>query len=179
MTKTIGRGKAPCKVCGAYKNASWALVAAQSTTAIVVQPAADERARPWFWEGNVQARIVENLERSGYTIGHTENTATREAGTDIVARSADGRVLWVTVKGFPEKSALVQARHWFAGALLDVALYRGVEPRIELAVGLPDFQTFRTLVSRVTWLMSVVPFSVFWVAESGTVRMDSRKAALT
>jgi len=128
----------------------------------------------------VQAPIVDDLKRSGYQIDRVARTSTKEAGTDIVARSATGRLLWVTVKGFPEKSPNVQARHWFAGALMDVVLYRGAEAEIDLAIGLPDgFPTYRALVARVEWLLTATPFSVFWVEQSGRVRLQSPISART
>jgi hypothetical protein len=80
----------------------------------------------------------------------------------------------VTFKGFPQKSPNVQARHSFAGALMDIAMYREPEPEIELAVGLPDgFATYQGLVRRVSWLTRAVPFSIFWVDSSGGVRVQS------
>jgi hypothetical protein len=119
------------------------------------------------------------LKRLGYAIESVVDTGTKEPGTDIVARSSGGQGLWVTVKGFPEKSAYTQARHWFAGALMDVVLYRGAESAIDLAIGLPDgFPTFQALASRVAWLRDRVPYSVYWVGESGTVRTESPRVSV-
>ena len=80
--------------------------------------------RPWYWEGNVQARIVEFLKSQGASVHASTDTASREQGKDIVAVDPEGQTIWITVKGFPEKSRNVQTRHWFAGALLDLARYR-------------------------------------------------------
>jgi hypothetical protein len=166
----IGRAKAICSVCGAFKNASWSLGVVPSPDSIRLSPPATDPARPWYWEGNIQARIVEDLKSRGYLIESVVDTATKEPGTDIVARSSANRLLWVTVKGFPEKSVHPQARHWFAGALMDIVLYRGADSEVDLAIGLPDgFKTFRALSSRVAWLRELVPFSIFWVGETGKV----------
>lgn len=77
------------------------------------------------------------------------------------------------MKGFPEKSASVQARHWFAGAVFDLLLYRGENADVDLALGLPDgYQTYQGLTKRIEWLRRQMPFAVYWVAESGAVRQD-------
>lgn len=129
-----------------------------------------ESGRPWHWEGNVQAMVVAHLQSKGYTIVRVANTESREAGKDIIARSAGGQLLWVSVKGFPEKSANTQARHWFAGAMFDLLLYHGENANVDLALGLPDgYQTYRGLSERVAWLRQVMPFTIYWVSESGAV----------
>jgi hypothetical protein len=175
----IGRAKAICSLCGALKNASWRIGITPAADSIRPSPPATDRTRPWYWEGNIQSRLVDELKRLGYAIESVVDTGTKEPGTDIVARSSGGKGLWVTVKGFPEKSAYTQARHWFAGALMDVVLYRGAESAIDLAIGLPDgFPTFQALASRVAWLRDRVPYSVYWVGESGTVRTESPRASM-
>ncbi len=155
----IGRAKAICSLCGAQKNASWWIGITPAADSIRPSPPAANRARPWYWEGNIQSRIVDEWGGLGFAIESVVDTGTKEPGTDIVARSSGGKSLWVTVKGFPEKSACTQARHWFAGALMDAVLYRGAGSAIDLA--------------RVAWLRDKVPYSVFWVGESGTVRTES------
>jgi len=78
--------------------------------------------KPWCWEGNVQTKIVEYLESTEWEILTSANTATRESGKDIVATKS-GRELWVSVKGWPERSVNTQARHWFSSALFDLILF--------------------------------------------------------
>jgi hypothetical protein len=138
----------------------------------VAEPAPDT-ARAWYWEGNVVARIVRGLRDRNYAIEKVVDTATKEAGVDIVASSPDGRPLWISVKGFPEKSAYVQARHWFAGAVLDMVLYRNERADVDLAIGLPaGFPTYEALVARTSWLRAAIPFSVYWAAEAGGVTVQ-------
>lgn len=127
--------------------------------------------RPWYWEGNVQERIVEHLSFSGWEISSSANTATREAGKDIVAVK-DGKELWVSVKGWPEKSINTQARHWFSGALFDLVLYRDLDPAALLAIGIPGrFSTYTNLIERVRWLRCNLPFEIFLVSEDGSVEV--------
>lgn len=127
----------------------------------------------WFWEGKVQERIVEHLVRKGYQISRYANIESRESGKDIEAIAPEGQVLWITVKGYPQKSKHTQARHWFAGSLFDLILWREEGTTTELGIGLPDrFATYRNLAARVTWLKNCMPFRFYWVSEDGTVRVE-------
>jgi len=90
-----------------------------------------------------------------------------------VAVAPDGSELWVSVKGYPEKSPNVQARHWFSGAVFDLLLYRGQDPSAKLALALPQgFATYTNLLPRIDWLKQMMQFQVFWVSEDGTVRVE-------
>jgi hypothetical protein len=117
--------------------------------------------------------VVAHLSARGYSILAVADTAARSPGKDIVAVAPDGRELWVSVKGYREKSPNMQARHSFAEALLDLVLYRGENPQVDLAVALPDgFRTYLGLAPRVNWLRCKMPFRIYWVAESGKVRSE-------
>ena len=129
--------------------------------------------RPWYWEGNVQRRIVDFLRERGYVIQSEADTASRQQGKDIVARGADGRILWVTVKGFPEKSKNPQARHWFAGALHDLTRYRDEDESAVLAMGLPHgFTTYEALMKRHLAVRQFLAYQVYWVQQDGSVRVE-------
>jgi hypothetical protein len=172
---TIGRGHSTCGLCRKTKICSWADPHSQpkavTGSTVPVQRRIDER--PWFWEGNVQKTLVSWLAMRGYSIRSVADTAARAPGKDIIALSPDDRELWVSVKGYPENSPHVQARHWLAGAIFDLVLYRNERPDIELALGLPDgFVTYTSLAARVTWLRRATPFTLFWVAEDGQVREE-------
>ncbi len=138
-----------------------------------VEPSILSNERPWYWEGNVQDRIVQFLKSQSFTVHSASDTATRQQGKDIIAADAHGRTVWVTVKGFPEKSKNVQARHWFAGALLDLARYRDENPNALLAMGLPQgFTTYETLVGRTKSVRNFLGYAVYWVKLDGTVICD-------
>lgn len=63
-------------------------------------------------------------------------------------RDAQGKELWVSVKGYPEKSTHVQARHWFAGAVFELMLYRHESATARPAIALPEgFRTYANLAS--------------------------------
>ena len=81
------------------------------------------------------------------------------------------------MKGYPGDpdgaNPSTQARHWFSHAVLDVVRYRDESDRVLLAIGLPDgFVTYRNLASSVLWLRANLPFTIFWVDESGAIRVD-------
>lgn len=139
----------------------------------VSAPASSNRV--WFWEGNVQRRIVDSLSEAGHTVRVEADTASRARGKDVETRTPGGEKLWVSVKGFPEnkRSQNTQARHWFSQALFDMILYRDEDPYAELAIGLPaGFTTYRNLSQRVDWFKSAVPFRIFWVHQDGRVDVE-------
>jgi hypothetical protein len=130
--------------------------------------------RPWYWEGHVQSGIVRFLQSTGVSVQSQANTATREQGKDIVAIDKDGATLWISVKGFPENSPNTQARHWFAGALLDLALYRSESDKPRLALGFPaGFATYENLVKRTRATLGFLGCHLFWVSENGEVKRES------
>jgi hypothetical protein len=77
--------------------------------------------------------------------------ATREQGIDILT-TRDGRTLAVEVKGYPGRhyadhrragevkptAPSVQARHWYAQAILKAMLTREDHPDFDIAIALPD-----------------------------------------
>ncbi|WP_206922520.1 hypothetical protein [Alicyclobacillus suci] len=146
-----------------------------SETAATVQESALEAkgTAAWYWEGNVQTQVVSYLAYNGYTILHAADTASREAGKDIVAVAPDGSELWVSMKGYPEKSSNTQARHWFSAAVFDLLLYHGQDPNARLTLALPaGFVTYANLLPRIEWLKLAMPFQVFWVTEDGSVMVE-------
>jgi hypothetical protein len=136
----------------------------------------DDVKQKWYWEGNIQSKIVHFLKANGYRILKEANTASKEAGFDIVAISPEMKRLLVSVKGFPHennKSKNTQARHWFAEAIFDMVLYRQEFPEVKLAIGLPaGFQTYQNLCPKVAWFKESLPFNYFWVSEDGHVREE-------
>ena len=127
----VVRGKSTCGMCHRAKLVSWrpeTLLAGPEPQTPFSDPepradaAGQEVTRRWFWEGNVQGRIVAHLSREGYLIRRVSDTGSREQGKDITAAGPGGATLWVSAKGYPEKSGATQARHWFAGAVFDLIL---------------------------------------------------------
>ncbi len=173
----ITRNQGKCNLCRKPKLVSL-LLSNQSSKKEVASSSLDVNNEPsqttdWFWEGNVQAKVVGYLVKNGYDIRSVSDTASRAPGKDIVAITPDGNELWISVKGYPEKSPNVQARHWFSQAVFDLVLYRGEGPNVKLALALPDgFVTYLNLLPRINWLKQTTPFQVFWVSEDGKVRRE-------
>jgi len=175
--KSIYRHRGKCDHCRKLKLVSRVITDDSPKVEVAASTESSSKTpstiKDWFWEGNIQSRVVSYLAYNGYAIQSVANTATREAGKDIVAVSPDGEELWVSVKGYPEKSSNVQARHWFSGALFDLILYHGEAPDVKLALAFPiGFTTYKNLLPRIEWLKQKMQFQVFWVSEDGTIQIE-------
>lgn len=129
----------------------------------------------WFWEGNVQSKVINSLAVQGYQIRSVADTASHQQGIDIVAEK-DGKPLWVSVKGYPrgtdKTNPSLQAGHWFKQAVFDIIEYRERDRTVSLAVALPDFPRYRSMAQKITWLKPVANFAYFWVNENGEVVVE-------
>jgi Domain of unknown function (DUF6946) len=142
-------------------------------------------ASDWFWEGNVQQAVVSHIIGEGWTIEATADTASRARGVDILA-TKNGRQLAVEVKGFPgttyargpkagqpkPTAPTLQARHWFAEAVLTTLLTRARRADHEVAIALPDMPRFRALLVEVEWALERLAIGVYLVAADGTVTSE-------
>ncbi len=135
-----------------------------------------DKEEKWNWEGNVQYSVIEYLKTNGYSITRFSNTKSHEKGKDIEAYSRSG-TLWVTVKGYPKGTTQThpstQAGHWFKQALFDVVSWRGEDPKATIAVALPDYERYRNLVGKISWLQPVVRFSILWVKNDNSVTKEN------
>jgi hypothetical protein len=133
------------------------------------------KSENWFWEGNVQAKVISFLVAQGYHIRSVADTASHQQGIDIVA-DREGKHLWVSVKGYPQGTAKtnpsVQAGHWFKQAIFDVIEYRERDSNVLLAVALPDYPRYHSLARKITWFKPVANFSYLWVKEDGEVSTE-------
>jgi hypothetical protein len=80
----------------------WAGTAVQSESLTAFD---DENSFPkfdhWFWEGNVQSKVVNFLIAKNCHILSVADTASHQRGIDIIAEQ-NGENLWVSVKGYPK-----------------------------------------------------------------------------
>jgi len=166
------RSEGACSGCAAHKLVNRITSAAHENTSAIGTGETRAPSRHWQWEGRVQDQVVKFLSRSGWTVTRIADTAKREVGKDIEAVDRMGHRLWVTVKGYPEKSASQQARHWFAETVYDLVRYRTEDDTVALAVGLPLHKTYKTLSTRIAWLKRELKFQFFWVREDGSVNAD-------
>jgi hypothetical protein len=148
-----------------------------SSTTPIPQQSQDNLSRyeQWFWEGNVQSKVISYLATQGYQIRSVADTASHQQGIDIVAEQ-NGKPIWVSVKGYPQgterTNPSVQAGHWFKEAIFDIIAYRERDKNVLLAVAFPDFPRYRSLAKRISWLKPVANFHYFWVNESGEVAAE-------
>ncbi len=129
----------------------------------------------WFWEGNVQSKVIAFLVSINYHIRSVADTANHQQGVDIIAER-DGKTLWVSVKGFPNGTertkASIQASHWFKQAIFDILEYRERDKDVLLGVAFPDFPRYHNMANKITWLKPVARFRYIWVSENGNVVVE-------
>lgn len=149
----------------------------------------NESSADWRWEGNVQAAVVKHLAVEGWSIRRVADTLSRERGIDIEA-TQDGMELLVEVKGYPSDTfargpkagepkptgSALQARHYFAGALLSGSIIRSERPHARVALAFPDVSTYSTLGSRVAPVLTAAGIELWLVAVDGTI-LETRHAA--
>jgi hypothetical protein len=148
----------------------------------VVIRASAEVPADWFWEGHVQAVLVEHLRRQGWEITAISDTAARAQGEDVAAVK-DGRHLVVEVKGYPSTgyrdprraaevkrtNPTLQAKHWFADALLKLVRLRGTRPDVEGAMAFPDAPRYRSLIKETRGPLQQLGIGLYFVGADGTV----------
>jgi len=133
-------------------------------------------------EASVQGQLVAYLRDNGWTILRQADTATRERGIDVVA-TRNAVTLACEVKGYPSRSYAdprragevkptspsVQARHWYAGAVLTAMLTRQDHAEYRVVIALPDAGTYRSLHRRTQANLAVIGIEVWFVGEDGSV----------
>lgn len=138
----------------------------------------------WYWEGHVQDAMVAYLRRQGWTITAESNTAIRAQGDDIAAVK-DGRQLVIEVKGYPSvgyrdprragevkrTNPGLQAKHWFADALLKMIRIRGMRPRLAAAMAFPDAPRYRSLIEETREPLSRLGIGLFIVTPDSRVEV--------
>lgn len=136
----------------------------------------------WFWEGNVQAKLIAHLVEQGYDVVRVADTGSREAGTDVVARR-DGRLLHVEVKGWPSHvyrditkshlvkptSAATQARVWFNDGIVHTLRLRHAHPDDQVALCLPERTSYTNLLKGVASSLDRCAVQALLVREDGSV----------
>lgn len=146
------------------------------------RPAVTSHRPDWFWEGNVQASMVQHLSAQGTVVRSVADTASRARGTDIVA-SLHGRVIHIEVKGWPsatyadsskagevKRTQLTpQATHWSAGAVLSALRLRGRNPADRVLTVFPDFRRYRNLADETAATLLAAGIEIWFVNESGEV----------
>ncbi len=154
-----------------------------------------KREDDWFWEGNVQARVIEYMKvEEGFSILSPGHPVPAEQGLEIVAeRTNDGVSIQrlVVVRGWPSplytRGSLagqprnsrpeVVARGWIAQAVLDIALGRGADPDLELGLAIPAMASYVRYLQRLRWFMAASRACVYMVSQEGNVSVTPPGAA--
>ena len=164
--------------------------AARRTT-VVPAPRAT-RARPaaetpadahdaWDWEGHVVDSLVTHLESKGWQVVSRADPAAREHGVDLlVARGR--RTQAIEVKGWPaavhasgakagqpKRWRSTMARNYMGDLVLSVLLHRHNRPDDEVALAVPDRETFTTLLGRLRPALELLGIGAYVVHEEGRV----------
>lgn len=160
--------------------------AASAATVVVPSPGAGDVPADWFWEGHVQDVMVAYLRSDGWKITSQSDTANRARGDDIAA-VRDGHQLVVEVKGYPSKAyrdprranevkrtnPTLQAKHWFADALLKTVRLRGSRPEVAVAMAFPEAPRYRSLVAETRGTLERLGIGVYFVHPNADVEVVS------
>ncbi|HEY0070122.1 MAG TPA: hypothetical protein VGE04_09170 [Chloroflexia bacterium] len=153
------------------------------------------RSHDWFWEGNLQERVLDYMQNDeGLTILSPGQPTAQESGIEILAEKMVGDLPahhLVTVRGWPSsvytKGKLVGqprasrpetiAREWMAQAVLDLALNRGADPELSLSIALPTMAGYIRYLQRLRWFLAAARISVYLVSQDGRVTIMAPGAA--
>lgn len=141
----------------------------------VIEISESPKIDDWFWEGNVQEKVIQFLVELGYTIVSSADTESHQTGVDVIAIKYS-RELWISVKGYPHGTTKTnptnQAGHYFKDAIFDIINYRERDKNIDLAVAFPDFNRYHKLADKITWFKAAACYKYFWVTDSGAVSIE-------
>lgn len=182
MSPAAPNGRLSRKEQRQASSASTAPTAAETGAPQATRPSASPLAptEEWSWEGNVQAAVVRLLAGDRWDIVRVADTASRQHGHDIVAAKA-GMEMLVEVKGFPSTryvrgpkagqpkptSPNLQARHWYANALLSGVLMRSEHPNARVVLAFPRFTTYENLARRTAGTLRANGIEIWLVDEVG------------
>lgn len=127
---------------------------------------------PWYTEGNVRSRLLDWLHRHGYFEPRDAETKSR-GDDDLIVEGAYGARRRISVRGFPGADMQEQAHAWLGSAVLDLSVHRNEGTDVGLALALPaGFAVFTKPAAQLAWLRAAMPFTLYWVSESGDVRVE-------
>ncbi len=129
-------------------------------------------ADAWPSAQRVQTLLLAYLAGHGDFREQDRHNDAGDGAADMTVRNVYDAETFIAVRGYPAPDNPAQARTWFAEALLDLALHHGAGGSSSLALALPDgFAAYTHLATQTRWLSAAMPFHLYWVAESGSVRV--------
>ena len=140
--------------------------------------------KDWFWEGNVVETLAHYLSNEGWAILSQADTYSKQQGVDIHARLKNVTLL-VEVKGYPSDryrdprraneqkrtNPTLQAQHWYSQALLKALRLQGAHPEAQVALALPDFPRYQSLIAETRGGLEKLGVVIFTVQECGKVQV--------
>ena len=164
---------------------------------LFIAPAAVEayratRARPaaeapadghdaWAWEGHVVDSLVTHLESRGWQVVSRADPALREHGVDLLVARGRRRQA-IEVKGWPaavhasgakagqpKQWRSTMARNYMGDLVLSVLLHLQNRPGDEVALAVPDRETFTTLLGCLQPALELLGIGAYVVHEEGRV----------
>jgi len=145
-----------------------------------------DKTQDWFWEGNIQEKIVNYMKKKEkFVIIRKSNTGARERGPDILAKR-NTILRQVAVKGYPSDKYTqdclggkkgeekrtdpkLQAKHWLAEAVFEIINAKSQNEKLEVALGLPEFQLYKDDIRKLRWFVRKIELGVYFVDETGKV----------
>lgn len=139
----------------------------------------------WFWEGNVTDAVAAYLKATGWTILSQADTRSRARGVDLHASKENGEIV-IEVKGYPSKvyrdarkmgqpkatNPTLQARHWYAQALLKAIKLQSMFANAQAVIAVPDFPRYRTLIEETRPALHKLGIGLLIAAETGEIEAD-------
>jgi hypothetical protein len=153
-----------------------------------------QEQQEWYREGVVQQHVLDFMQNQEEFTILSPGQVGGEQGVEIVAeRTVDGRSVHrlVSVRGWPSQTYTrgsmagqprttrpeVIANGWVAQAVLDLALSRGADPDLDLALALPTMASYIRYLQRLRWFLSAARVSVYLVSQEGKVAVTPPGAA--
>jgi hypothetical protein len=140
-----------------------------------------EMVEAWHQEDKLVEALCRHLIRQGWSIEHIAGTK-----VTVLARK-DDRMLTVEVRGYPPAvyqrgpkagrrkptRPANQARRWYAGVLLAAIRRQAEHPDDTVAIALPDFPVYHSLIDQTRHALDRLELFVFVVEASGRVSVIS------
>ena len=159
----------------------------------VVSSAAATPARDgdWHTEARVQEMLIKYLDREGWEIVRSADTARRERGVDIEATRGIETVA-IEVKGFPGRNYAdprragerkrtqpsTQAKGWYGRAILAAMIVRTQKPAVRAVIAFPDFPRYRELYRQTAGQLQKCDIELWWITREGNVTVAAAQPEL-
>jgi Holliday junction resolvase-like predicted endonuclease len=135
--------------------------------------------------------LVKYLQREGWEIVRSADTARRERGIDIEATRGIETVA-IEVKGFPGRNYAdprragerkktqpsTQAKGWYGRAILAAMIVRTQRPAVRAVIAFPDFPRYRELYRQTAGQLQKCDIELWWITREGNVTVAAPQPEL-